>query len=712
MSRDHIFISYARKDGSAGAESLEGALAESGFTTWRDTRGIDPTRDFTAEIETAIEAASCVVTCITPDVKRPDSFVRREIGYALATLKPIAVVRFRDVVPPISVVNHTYVDLFPQWNAGIAKLCAILRSPLRLRMPAVPEAMEDPFKDYLEKLYRQIVRYLDRVILSSPTGGGATPLVNVHAEPKSNAVRPQELDALPQAFFDQAGFGDERAGQIYDNVQTAFDQYDGRLLLLGEPGSGKTVSVMAFARDAVARRLMAPEEPLPIVAPIAQWDPQERLTLEAWVDRLIPTLHERVGHLLAAGRALLLLDGLDELGGERQDSDGKSYDPRSRFLEIIPDGNQVILTSRLREYEAIGTKASLQGAVLLRPLTDGQIAHYLGAVPELWEVLQTRSELRDVLRVPLLLSRFAVAFAGAREDVIRLSELEAGEFRDAVFGRFIKSRYEDERRRPQAHVPLTLEQLYTYLGQLTFTVHPYLSGGGAWTPRPVFTLEHLTERFGAEIASQLAELGSRLSLFIPEENGNYRFAHALIRDHFAFRYVVSMLQHRLRKVRVAALVVLRDLPDPRAVPLLVAALSDASGPARWNAAKALEELADPRSIEGLIDRLTDDGQPTWGDAYDQTPPVYTIAADALVKMGRAAVPSLIAALERQDRRGQVADILGRIGDARAIDPLKAARSDTDPTERATIGWDTRPVKDLIDRAIEKVLVVEASTARE
>jgi hypothetical protein len=40
--------------------------------------------------------------------------------------------------------------------------------------------------------------------------------------------------------------------------------------------------------------------------------------------------------IIAQGRALLLLDGLDELGGEREDPQTKErFDPRRRFVEAL-----------------------------------------------------------------------------------------------------------------------------------------------------------------------------------------------------------------------------------------------------------------------------------------------------------------------------------------------------------------------------------------
>ena len=104
----HVFISYARKDGELHAIKLEqGIVTDCGLKTLRDKRDIDPTQDFSGEIEKAIEAASHMVVCITSDVRRGDSFVRREIGYAQALKKAVIVARFEDVVPPIQVVTVT-----------------------------------------------------------------------------------------------------------------------------------------------------------------------------------------------------------------------------------------------------------------------------------------------------------------------------------------------------------------------------------------------------------------------------------------------------------------------------------------------------------------------------------------------------------------------------------------------------------------------------
>ena len=700
----HVFISYARKDGRVYAERLDSALSATGLPTWRDVRDIDPTQDFSAEIETAIEAASFVVTCITSDVRRSDSFVRREIGYALTVDRPVLVVRFEDVVPPVAVVNHTRIDLFSEWDPGFGRLCSILQHPLDYR-PArkAPEARQDPRRPYLEGLYREIVRYLKITVFSALGGRGDTPVLAVAATEEPQAVSARTMSVLPRAFFDQAGIGEKGSEAVYGNLEEAFYDNNERLLVLGEPGSGKTVSLMAFARDAIARRFEDLGQPLPIVAPISQWDPYVRPGIAQWLAALIPALAPCIGEIIQDGQALLLFDGLDELGEKRKDpTTNEEYDPRQRFLQVLPENNKVLLTCRAKDYASIGQKAGLAGAVVLRPLDDLQIERYLRNVPELWNALRKRADLRDVLRIPLLLSRFAAAFCGLPEAVMHLGELETGAVRDAILERFFQSRFEHERRRPHGQPAFTLGELYVHLGKFVAQVEPYFQGGGIWSAPETFTVQSLGEWLGIENASELAELAVRLNIFIAADGNRYRFVHLLIRDHFAFNIAQRFFREGQRtRTRAGALLMLRELRDPRALPLFLAALTDSSQPVRWHAVTGLKELADTRAVEPLIEKLNDRAQPGLGDAYDQTPPAYWVASEALDRIGEPAVLPLIAALRNKDVqiRGSAADILGRIEDKRALAPLKKLLAEAGTPQTVAIQWREVPFKDVITQAL-------------
>ena len=95
-----------------------------------------------------------------------------------------------------------------------------------------------------------------------------------------------------------------------------------------------------------------------------------------------------------------------------------------------------------------------------------------------------------------------------------------------------------------------------------------------------------------------------------------------------------------------------------------------AGFVRTAAAVALARIGDARAVEPLITTLSD---PTGG--------VCTAAVEALVEIGVPAVEPLVAALIGPNPgwsvRKAAVETLGKIGDARAVEPLVAALGDQD-----------------------------------
>ena len=92
---------------------------------------------------------------------------------------------------------------------------------------------------------------------------------------------------------------------------------------------------------------------------------------------------------------------LDELGGEREDptTGERISDPRPQFmnaLRTLPKNNRVIVTCRSKDYEEIGQKIALKGALTLKALSDSQIRDYLRDLPELWDALQIDEKLEQI----------------------------------------------------------------------------------------------------------------------------------------------------------------------------------------------------------------------------------------------------------------------------------------------------------------------------
>ena len=144
--------------------------------------------------------------------------------------------------------------------------------------------------------------------------------------------------ALPVGFWQGAAECRDEAEQpkSFRNFDDAFTEYGQRVLLLGDPGAGKTTTLLAFARDKVAERLHDPNAPLPIIAQVSTWNSNTRTPIDEWLTSQLPMLNrEVIAAHICDRRALLMLDGLDELGKERlEEVDGHSvgYDPRARFV--------------------------------------------------------------------------------------------------------------------------------------------------------------------------------------------------------------------------------------------------------------------------------------------------------------------------------------------------------------------------------------------
>jgi hypothetical protein len=181
---------------------------------------------------------------------------------------------------------------------------------------------------------------------------------------------------------DLAGEGEE-LGRVLARVPT------GRLVVLGDPGAGKTMLMVRLVLDLLARRAVG--GPVPILAPVASWNPVDQ-DLRVWlVARLLidhPALADpppagrtesTLAEALLASRLILpILDGLDEIPDEIRGS------AIIRINDALQPGEHMVVTCRTQQYrDAIrphtGAEVTFSGAaaVQLRPLAADAVGHYL-----------------------------------------------------------------------------------------------------------------------------------------------------------------------------------------------------------------------------------------------------------------------------------------------------------------------------------------------
>lgn len=166
-----------------------------------------------------------------------------------------------------------------------------------------------------------------------------------------------------------------------------------RLVVLGEPGAGKSMLVLRLALDLLTltqKQIAQDQEPdwmAPVLLPIGGWNPQQ--PLPEWIaERLAadyPALRRPVtglggrqrslaAELVARGRILPILDGLDEITGAQHPA---ALAAVQTMAGRIP---QFVLTCRTQAYEdAVDIHGSLLGipVVEIQPLNTRQAGHYL-----------------------------------------------------------------------------------------------------------------------------------------------------------------------------------------------------------------------------------------------------------------------------------------------------------------------------------------------
>lgn len=682
----HIFLSYARSDALDHVERLERDLNIAGFATWRDKRNMDHYHDFTGEIEFAIRDASHVVVLITPAIgENPESFVRREIIYAQEIKKPIIPLKFPNAVMPI-VINHlTWISFFNgdqdnlvlRYDEGLTELLERLSNTQQLE--TYRKATQDPFHPYLSNLLEQLVNLLEK-----------NRFIHLESQSREEAVVRHSIpfSILPKSGLEQ---NEPKSAQGFLHFFEAFEKYQGRVLLLGDPGAGKTTTLNSFAREAVVRRLADPREPLPILVSIAQWDTNRKPAIKDWIASLIPELRKELASVIIAGNAILLLDGLDELGSARVQAlrtatfgitasaysdqefvhpetavsdtseekirlvTAEMFDPRREFINLLPENNRIIITCRIKDYDEMEQKVSLNGAVALQPLTDEQMKSYLGDLPELWDVIESDVELRNVARTPLILNLFATAFAQIDTAARQLRDLSKGDQRDKIFEYFIRQTYLRESKKHPESMTVALDELIHALQELAF--HNFDS---RFSSENVISMQEISSVLPDEThRKNILEIASLLSFLVHIRNGSYRFVHLLLRDYFAYYAALRFLQASDLEKRESAIRALQTFMEPRSAQSVIDfALCDVEASIRYKAADLLGDLKFDSAADPLMVSL-----------YDEHWWVRESAARALGKLKEnRALDMLIASLsdDNIDVRASVIKTLGELGDPRSI----------------------------------------------
>ena len=135
-----VFVAYGKEDAQS-VRRLCDALEGVGFDPWMDERNLVPGQNWPRAIESAIETSDFFLACYSENSVNKKGGFQAEIRYALDCARQIPLdeifivpVRLTPCRVPRSIQRELqYVDLFPDWIDGLARLVTTLRREVARR---------------------------------------------------------------------------------------------------------------------------------------------------------------------------------------------------------------------------------------------------------------------------------------------------------------------------------------------------------------------------------------------------------------------------------------------------------------------------------------------------------------------------------------------------------------------------------------------------
>ena len=240
-------------------------------------------------------------------------------------------------------------------------------------------------------------------------------------------------------------------------VIDVFDEMGQKLLILGEPGSGKTTRLLELARDTIVRAEEDSKRPIPVVFNLASWTGAKQPIADWLVDELKTkyyTPKKIASDWIENDDLLLLLDGLDEVLPERREACACAINDFRREHGLTP----LVVCCRSEEYKTHPPLLDLEGAVSLQPLTPEQVDDYLDRrgqeLAGLRTTLKGDSELCELAQTPLMLSIMTLAYRGISVDELQpLETIDAR--RKHIFDNYVERMFKPRTQRTLPDYPET-----------------------------------------------------------------------------------------------------------------------------------------------------------------------------------------------------------------------------------------------------------------
>ncbi len=247
------------------------------------------------------------------------------------------------------------------------------------------------------------------------------------------------------------------------------------LLILGDPGAGKTITLLKLGKKLIARAEENLSRLIPVVFNLSSWG-SKRQTIAEWLVQELWTKYQVPKEVskdwIKNQQLLLLLDGLDEVKADRREACVQAI---NQFMQEHGQ-TEMLVCSRIADYEALSTRLELRGSIYIRSLTSEQVNRYLDKAGEQLRAVKTLltedTALQELAKSPLTLSIITLAYQDKKvEELSQTGSVE--ERRKHLFDTYIEMLFKRKgakQQYPEEQVKHWLSWLAQQMSQTSQTV--------------------------------------------------------------------------------------------------------------------------------------------------------------------------------------------------------------------------------------------------
>jgi internalin A len=330
------------------------------------------------------------------DFRATDSYPLKRLIWAITGEKPAELSHVLPSEKPATMRDAVRGRLLP--SEGDHAVPSKRYYPPLAKSPAREQATQ------LEILRRRVVEYVEGILRRSLHH---EVLLSLGKRPIDEAVdAPWKYTAEAPDAADPVRLDDRDISAIYDAT--------GLLLILGEPGLGKTTTLLDLARTLLERARDDLKERVPVVLDLSSW--KRKQPLAGWISGELSEKY-RVPRKIASfwlerDYLVPLLDGLNEVETRIQPDCVAAI---NAFIEQSnPSG--LVVCCRLPEYQWLPERLKLNRAICLEPLSPEGVSKYLDQggpkLAALRKALNSDPVLQELAQTPLMLNIMSLVGQG------------------------------------------------------------------------------------------------------------------------------------------------------------------------------------------------------------------------------------------------------------------------------------------------------------